>query len=759
VTGEARYVDDMPSPAGTLHALPVPSEHAHARLLAVDARDAMAVPGVVDVIVASDLVGENNVGPVFHDEPVLAGDTIHCVGMPVAIVVGTSLEACRRGVALVRVEVEELAALVDLDEAIEAGSFIGEPHVISRGVPDARIAAAPIRLSGEVRSGGQDHFYLESHCAVAIPGEGDTLTIHSSTQHPSEVQTLVAAVLGWGRHQVVVTCGRMGGAFGGKETQAAQFACMAAVGSVRQGRPVKVWLDRDTDMLTTGRRHPFRTRWQAGADEDGTLVGLVADLVSDGGWAADLSLAIVDRGLFHVDNAYFLSDVRLTGRVARTHKTSNTAFRGFGGPQGMVVIEHIMERVAAAAGLDPLEVRRRNLYAEGQTTPYGQKVEGFRLPRMIDELASGADLEARRIAVSTFNRDQVWRKRGLALTPVKFGISFTASFLNQAGAFLLLYADGTLQLNHGGTEMGQGLYTKMLAVAAHTLGVDLGRIRHMDTSTDKVPNTSATAASSGSDLNGAAVRDAASVLVGRLRAVAARMLGVGEDAIVVAADGVRPRFDGEWAWCGEGRGLGFAEICGQAYLDQTSLAVTGFYRTPDIAYDRTAGRGKPFHYFAYGVALSEVEVDGLTGEWRLLRVDVVHDVGDSLSPDIDLGQVEGAYIQGLGWLTCEELVFDGRGGLISHSPSTYKIPAIGDAPVQFNVRLLQDATQPDVVLGSKAVGEPPFMLAISAHAALSRAASAFVAGDVALPMPATTEAILMSIEAARGADSTQEAGQ
>jgi xanthine dehydrogenase large subunit len=753
VSGEARYVDDLPSAPQALVGLVLGSTEARARITGRDRSRALQVPGVHAVLFASDLPGENNVGPVIHDEPVLAADEVFCVGQPVAAVIADTMAAARKALQAIEITYEPLPAIPDLKAGIAAKSFIGEDHVIERGHVQETLASAPHRLTGSSESGAQDHFYLETQAALAIPGEDRQITIWSSTQHPSEVQTLVAGVLGWGRSRVTVECPRMGGGFGGKETQAAAWACLAAVAAMRLSRPVKLWLDRDSDMSFTGRRHPFHTDYDVGFDDDGRILALSADLYADAGWAADLSLAILDRGLFHMDNAYWLPNVRLCGRVVRTNRVSNTAFRGFGGPQGMVVIERIVEAVAQHLGLDPLEVRRRNFYGASphDRTPYGQQVTDFRLHRIVDALSKQSELAARKQAVADFNTANTWRKRGIALTPVKFGISFTASFLNQAGAYVLLYADGTVQLNHGGTEMGQGLYTKMLQVCSHALGCPLQDIVHVHTSTGKVPNTSATAASSGSDLNGAAVQSACRQLVERLEPVAAELLGASTEEITIAADfaGERPDKDGvpAWAWTDDGS-VTLAEVATAAYLQQIQLSAAGFYRTPDIGYDRAKGQGKPFHYYAYGAAVSEVEVDALTGQWRLLRVDILHDVGSSLSSDIDKGQVEGAFVQGLGWLTTEECVFDDAGKMVTHSPSTYKIPAIGDVPVDFRVHLLDRAEQPGVVYGSKAVGEPPFMLAISTHTAISRAAHAFhpSAPWVPVDVPATNEAILSRIE-------------
>jgi len=755
VSGEARYIDDLPSPPGLLVGAILGSSEPRGRITRKDRSGALAVPGVHAVYFAEDLPGANNVGPVVHDEPLLAVDEVFCVGQPVAFVVAESYAACRAAIAAIEVEIEALPALTDIEQGIAAEAFIGDTHVIERGQVDVSLFEAEHRLSGSLSSGGQDHFYLETQAALAIPGEDRSVTVFSSTQHPSEVQTLVAAALGWGRSRVTVDCPRMGGAFGGKETQAAPWACLAAVAATRLCRPVKMWLDRDSDMSHTGRRHPFSSTYEVGFDGEGRILGLKAELFADAGWATDLSLSILDRGLFHIDNAYWLPNVRITGKVVRTNRISNTAFRGFGGPQGMVVIEQLMEGIAEHLGLNPLAVRRANLYGDAprDRTPYGQAVGDFRLPRLIDTLSERAALVERRAEVARFNGQNSWVKRGIALTPVKFGISFTASFLNQAGALVLLYGDGTVQLSHGGTEMGQGLYTKMLQVCSHALGVPLRDIVHQATSTAKVPNTSATAASSGSDLNGEAVADACRKLVSRLKPVAAELLGCAEEALCLAAEstGEIPESEGQpaWAWCGE-RSVRLSEVASAAYMRQIQLSAAGFYRTPELGYDRAAGQGKPFHYFTYGAAVSEVEVNGLTGEFRLRRVDIVQDVGDSLSEDIDRGQVEGAFVQGMGWLTLEELVFDARGMLLTHSPSTYKIPAIGDVPDAFNVHLLEHAHEPGVIYGSKAVGEPPFMLAISVHTAISRAVAAF-GKPVTVPIPATNEAILVAVEEARSA--------
>lgn len=756
-SGEALYVDDLPTPPGTLTGLVIASPHAHARVGRRDATRALALPGVHAVFFAQDIPGHNDICPVkgVNDEPLLAMDEVHCIGQSVALVLAESAALCRQAAALVTVEYEVLPACLSIREAIEKGWFLPHPsnhpapHMIRRGEPEAALLSAPVRIQGECMTGAQDHFYLETQVTLAVPEEGGAMRLWSSTQHPSEVQEKVAEVLGVRRHQVTVEVPRMGGGFGGKETQAAPFAALAALGAHHTQRPVKVWLNRDQDMEQTGKRHPFWAKYDAGFSEDGKLLAIKADLVSDGGWSNDLSHAILDRALFHLDNAYFLPNVEVMGRVAKTNQPSNTAFRGFGGPQGMYVMEEVLNRVAERLGMDPAEVRRKNYYREApeHRTHYEQPVEGNRLPRLHAELMESSEYAKRRAEIDQFNASSRWTKRGIGFQPVKFGISFTTSFLNQAGAFVVIYADGTVQLNHGGTEMGQGLHTKMRAVAAHELGVPVEHVRVMNTATDKVPNTSATAASSGSDLNGQAVKAACDVLRERLRPIAAKLLQV------EGSEAERIRFVGGKVFHpGKAQGsVSFEQVTSAAYLNQVSLSATGYYRTPDIAYDRLAGRGKPFHYFAFGTAVVEVEVSGLTGEHRMRRVDILHDVGSSLVPTIDKGQVEGGFIQGVGWLTCEEVLIDAKGRLLTHSPDTYKIPALGDAPEDFRVALLARAPQDNTIHGSKAVGEPPFMLAIGAVTALRHAIAAFGPPrmEVQLASPATPEAILRAVEAAR----------
>ena len=746
-SGAALYVDDLPEPVGLLHARPVVSSRAHARVVSIDPAQALAMPGVRAVLTARDIPGVNDISPVAHDEELLASDEVHCQGQPVAVVVADSFERARDAAKVVTVEYEDLPAIVDLAEAIEKESFSCPPHVIARGDVAKAIAQAELVVEGEVRSGGQDHFYLETQAALALLTERGDLYIHSSTQHPSEVQAKVAEVLGLGSHQVVVECPRMGGGFGGKETQAALPAALAALAAQRLGAPVKVRYDRDFDMAYTGKRHPWLSRYRAAFTREGDLRGLEVFTYSDGGFSLDLSKAVLQRCLFHLDNAYFIEHVRFEGRVARTNLPSNTAFRGFGGPQGTLVVEEVINAAAEMLQLDPAEVRRRNYYGEAprNIAPYGQEITHNRMQRIHTQLLASSDYEARRAEIERSNPTSRFVKRGIGFAPVKFGISFTTAMLNQAGALVLVYADGTVQLNHGGTEMGQGLHTKMLAVCAHELGVPVERIRVMNTSTDKVPNTSATAASSGSDLNGAAIRDACQTLKNRLRPVAAELID--------AADPGAIRFEGGRVYdaAHPERSAAFEQVTQKAWTDQISLAATGYYRTPGIHFDTERGRGTPFYYYAYGGAVVEVELNGLTGEHRMTRVDILHDVGSSLVPSIDIGQIEGGFIQGVGWLTCEELKLDDTGRLLTHGPSTYKVPAVGEAPLHFRVALLDEAPQPGVIGGSKAVGEPPFMLAIGTITALRHALSSFapVGAAIGLGLPATPEAILRAAETLR----------
>jgi xanthine dehydrogenase large subunit len=665
-------------------------------------------------------------------------------------VLGESLEAARLGAAAVEVELEPLPAYVTVTEAIAAGSFQGAQPQVARGDVEQALADAPRVFGGEIEFAGQEHFYLETQAALARLDDAGQIFIESSTQHPSETQEIVAHVLGLQSSEVTVQCLRMGGGFGGKEVQPHGFAAIAALGAVLTGRPVRVRLNRAQDITMCGKRHGFHASWRAGFDLDGHLLALDTTLTADGGWSLDLSEPVLARAICHVDNAYWIPNVRINGRIAKTHKTSNTAFRGFGGPQGMLVTEDILGRCAPLLGIDPGELRRRNFYGAGQTTPYGQPVRHpERMHDIWSRLIDTADVDLRQREVERFNAAHEHIKRGLAMTPVKFGISFNLTAFNQAGALVLIYKDGSVLVNHGGTEMGQGLHTKMLQVAATTLGIPLARVRLAPTRTDKVPNTSATAASSGADLNGGAVKHACEQLRDRLLVVAAGELGA-EPADVQIVDGVasvRGASDQTLAW---------DNLVRAAYWQRVQLSAAGFYRTEDLHWDTLSFRGTPFKYFAYGAAAAEVEVDGFTGAYRTLRVDILHDVGDSLSPLVDLGQIEGGFVQGAGWLTLEDLRWDGgdgpgRGRLSTQAASTYKLPSFSEMPERFNVALLPNATEEGAVYGSKAVGEPPLMLAFSVREALRQAAAAFGPDGVSVELasPATPEEVFWAIERAR----------
>jgi xanthine dehydrogenase large subunit len=744
VTGAAKYVDDLgPDTARLAHAWPVMAPHARARVLEIDGAAALRLPGALAVLTAADVPGENDTGPARRDEPLFPSE-VSFHGQAVAWAVADSEEGARAAAAAVRVRYEPLPAILTIEQAIAAESFLTERERMARGDARGALAAAPRRLRGELFMNGQEHFYLETQAALAFVDEAGNTFVQSSTQHPSETQEIVARVLGLPRHEVIVQCLRMGGAFGGKEVQANAWAAVAALAARKLGRPVRVRLTRAQDMILTGKRHPFLARYEVGFDGGGRLLALLLELWSDGGWSLDLSAPVLSRAMFHADNCYRLPDVEILGRVCHTNHVSHTAFRGFGGPQGMVAIEEIVDRVARSLGLPTETVRARNFYVAGDRTHYGQEVrDAGRIGRIWEELARSSAFDERRAEIRRFNAHNPHRKRGLAMTPVKFGISFTTAFYNQAGALVLIYKDGSVQVNHGGTEMGQGLHTKVQQIAADALGVPMASVRMMATRTDKVPNTSATAASAGADLNGAAVLAACETLRERLAEVAARALGVEPGAVAFEDGRVHA----------VGRELSFADVVGRAYLERVPLSATGYYRTPDIHYDRQSGTGKPFHYFAYGAAASEVEVDGFTGQYRLLRADIVHDVGASLSPLVDRGQIEGGFVQGIGWVATEELVWNGEGALATAGASTYKLPSLGECPPDLRVTLLERAHEPGVVHGSKAVGEPPLMLAISVREALREAVAAFgdAPPEVALALPATPEAVFWAIERVRAA--------
>ncbi|TBV00699.1 xanthine dehydrogenase molybdopterin binding subunit [Phytopseudomonas dryadis] len=746
VSGEALYVDDRLEFPNQLHVYARLSDRAHARILGIDTAPCYAVPGVARVITSVDVPGQLDIGPVLAGDPLLADGKVEYVGQVVLAVAADSLDNARKGAMAALIEYEELPPLLDVVEALGKRHFVLDSHQQRIGDADAALASAPHRLQGSLHIGGQEHFYLETQVSSVMPGEDGAMLVHCSTQNPSEVQKLVAEVLGIAMHKVVIDMRRMGGGFGGKETQAAGPACLCAVIAHLTGRPTKMRLPRLDDMLMTGKRHPFYVEYDVGFDASGRLHGLQLELAGNCGYSPDLSGSIVDRAMFHADNAYFLGNATINGHRCKTNIASNTAFRGFGGPQGMLAIEEIMDVIARHLGTDPLAVRKRNYYGKHtrNLTHYGQTVEHNLLQEMTAELEASSTYAQRREAIRRFNAGSPLLKKGLALTPVKFGISFTASFLNQAGALIHIYTDGSIHLNHGGTEMGQGLNTKVAQVVAEVFQVDIARIQITATNTDKVPNTSPTAASSGTDLNGMAARNAAEIIKQRLVAMLAGEYGVAHSEIEFRNGLVRA---GEHC-------LTFEAVAQKAHFNQVSLSSTGFYRTPKIHYDRDKANGRPFYYFAYGAACAEVLVDTLTGEYRLLRADILHDVGASLNPAIDIGQVEGAFVQGMGWLTCEELVWNDQGRLLSNGPASYKIPTVADVPADLRVKLVENRKNPeDTVFHSKAVGEPPFMLGIAVWCALKDAVASLADYRLQprIDAPATPERVLWGVQQMKAA--------
>ncbi|MEM9319895.1 MAG: xanthine dehydrogenase molybdopterin binding subunit [Pseudomonadota bacterium] len=782
VTGQARYVDDIPTPAGTLHLAFGLSSQARAKT-GLDLSHVRGAADVALVLGPDDLDPMPDCSPSAHDEPLLAQGEVFYAGHPLFIVAATSHLAARRAATLAKISYEPLPAILTIDDAIAADSRFEEgPRIYAKGDVDAALAAADTRIEGTLELGGQEHFYLEGQAAMAVPGEDGTMLIHASTQHPTEIQHKVADALGRPMMDVRVETRRMGGGFGGKESQGNHLAIACALVAARTGQSVKMRYDRDDDFLVTGKRHDFRVSYQAGFGRDGRILGVDFTQFARCGWAQDLSLPVADRAMLHADNAYLLPAARITSHRLKTNTQSATAFRGFGGPQGMVGIERVMDHAAHVMGLDPLALRRRNYYrapsgralgqvapaaatgagaagtgtrlssstgrsqsfggthspapvADENTTPYGMEVEDFVLHEMTEALAQESDYASRQATIASWNANQPVLRRGIALTPVKFGISFTLTHLNQAGALVHVYQDGSIVMNHGGTEMGQGLFQKVAQVAADRFGLQAGAVRITATDTGKVPNTSATAASSGSDLNGMAVKAACDTIAARIADVVAPKLQ-SEPAMVRFEDGMVRAGGAEMPW---------PEAVSAAYMARVSLSATGFYATPKITWDRIAGHGRPFFYFAYGAACSEVVIDLLTGENRILRTDIIHDCGASLNPSIDIGQIEGAFVQGAGWLTMEELVWDDAGRLKTHAPSTYKIPACSDRPDIFNVRLWDGANREDTIYRSKAVGEPPFMLGISVFSALSAACAAAGPNYPDLQAPATAEAVLDAV--------------
>jgi xanthine dehydrogenase large subunit len=744
VTGAARYLDDIANVPGTLEAALVLSPHAHARIRRIDLSRALAAPGVVAAIAAADIPGKNDIAPIRSNEPALAADVAQYEGQPVAAIAAATLDAARAAAKLVEIDYEPLPCVLSVEDAMAHESFVSPPQLMVRGEVEPALACAPHRLSGELRCGGQDHFYLEGQIALAVPGEAGEMQVWSSTQHPTEVQHGVAHLLGLPFNAVSVEVRRVGGAFGGKESQATIIAGIAAVLAWKARAPVKLRLPRDDDMRATGKRHPFLIRYDVGFDGEGRILALDLILAANGGNVADHTPAVLTRALCHADNCYFLPNIRFRGLPCKTNTVSNTAFRGYGGPQAMLAIETIIEAVARRIGLAVDVVRRRNFYGIGRNdvTPYGMKVEDNIIERVLDELDRAVDLVAWRRDIVSFNRASPVVKKGLATMLVKFGISFNRPALNQAGALVHVYTDGSVVLNHGGTEMGQGLFIKVAQVVAEVFQIDLDHVRVSATSTAKVPNTSATAASSGSDLNGMAAMNAAEEIKVRMTAVAAEHFAVPGSEIVFASNRV---------YAGN-RSLSFAELAVLAWEKRVSLSAAGFYRTPKIHWDVATNTGRPFFYFVYGAAAAEVAVDTLTGESRVLRAELVQDCGRSLNPAIDLGQIEGAFVQGMGWLTTEELWWDSDGRLRTHGPSTYKIPGSRDVPRIFNARILADAPNREAtIFRSKAIGEPPLMLAISVWLAIRDAIASLADHAFApcLDAPATPERVLAAIDELR----------
>lgn len=746
VSGEALYVDDRLEFPNQLHVYARLSDRAHARILRIDTRPCYEIPGVTIAITKDDVSGQLDIGAVAPGDPLLADGKVEYVGQVLLAVAADSLESARKAAMAAIVEYEDLEPVLDVVEALRKRHFVLDSHTHRIGDSASQLASAPHRLKGTLHIGGQEHFYLETQIASVLPSEDGGMLVYSSTQNPTEVQKLVAEVLGVPMNKIVIDMRRMGGGFGGKETQAAGPACLCAVIAHLTGRPTKMRLPRMEDMSMTGKRHPFYVEYDVGFDDDGLLHGIEMELAGNCGYSPDLSGAIVDRAMFHADNAYFLGNATINGHRCKTNTASNTAYRGFGGPQGMVAIEEVMDAIARHLGKDPLDVRKLNYYGktERNLTHYHQTVEHNVIHEMTAELEQSCEYAKRREEIRAFNATSPVLKKGLAMTPVKFGISFTSSFLNQAGALIHIYTDGSIHLNHGGTEMGQGLNTKVAQIVAEVFQVDIARIQITATNTDKVPNTSPTAASSGTDLNGMAAKNAAETIKQRLVDFLVHEYRVYPEDVAFKGGQVRVRE----------HYLSFEQVIQQAYVGQVSLSSTGFYRTPKIFYDRSKAAGRPFYYYAYGVACVEALIDTLTGEYRMLRADILHDVGDSLNPAIDIGQVEGAFIQGMGWLTTEELVWNDKGKLLTNGPASYKIPAIADMPSDLRVKLVENRKNPeDTVFHSKAVGEPPFMLGIAAWCAIKDAVASLADYKVQpqIDAPATPERVLWGIQKLRAA--------
>ncbi|MEE8366073.1 MAG: xanthine dehydrogenase molybdopterin binding subunit [Gammaproteobacteria bacterium] len=743
VSGEATYVDDIAELAGTRYLALGLSQRAHARIIDIDYAAVKAAPGVIAVFGAEDIPGVNDCGPIVHDDPILADGLVQYFGQPIFAVAATSVIEARKAVGRVVIEYEDLPAILDVREAKRRKSWVLLPARLRRGDAQAGLKKSSHRMSGEISVGGQEQFYLEGQISYAVPKEDGCIHLWCSTQHPTDMQHLVAHTLGLDLNQVVVEMRRMGGGFGGKESQSAIFACIASIAAYRLKCPVKLRLDRDDDMMVTGKRHGFHYEYEVGYDDDGLIQAVSIEMAAQAGFSADLTGPVVTRAVCHLDNAYYIKDVVIDAFSAKTNSQSNTAFRGFGGPQGAIAIEYIIDNIARKLGKDSLDVRKLNFYGKDDRniTPYGQRIEDNVIHELVAQLESSSDYWVRRTGIEKFNAENAILRKGLALTPVKFGISFNLVHLNQAGALVHIYTDGTVLVNHGGTEMGQGLHTKVAQVVALELGIDLSNVRATATDTSKVPNTSATAASTGADLNAKAAQDAARQIRNRLALFAMEQLG-GVASEVAFSDG---------QVSSGGQSMPFAELVNLAYQSRVQLWSDGFYQTPGLHWDAKTLQGRPFYYFAYGAAVSEVVIDTLSGEFKLLRADLLHDAGNSINPAIDLGQVEGGYIQGMGWLTSEELVWDADGRLTTHAPSTYKIPTISDCPEQFHIELYQNQCVEDTILRSKATGEPPLLLPFSAFFAIRDAIASVGQNQINPPLraPATPEAILDAVTAVR----------
>ena len=749
VTGQSVYVNDIEANRQLVGRV-VYSPEAHARISLIDTKAALKLNGVAAILTYKDIPGKNQMGPVIHDEPCLAEDEVQFIGQAIVLIAAETEEAAIKAEKLIRIEFEELETILGLHEAIAAGNLIAPPRIIECGNVEETLKSAPHIISGELETGAQEHWYLETQSALAIPGEGCEMLVHASSQNPAETQAIVAEVLGIAKNEVDVEVRRMGGGFGGKETQGNHVAAWTALLANATRRPVGIHLFRDDDQKITGKRHRFLSNYTIGFNDEGKILVYSVELNSDAGAATDLSRAILERAMLHAENSYFIPNAKIVGNAYKTNLPSNTAFRGFGGPQGIAVIETAIDKIARFLKKDPAEIRKLNFYGQGlrNITPYGEIVANNHLQVMFDQLLASSDYSNRRKAIAEFNHSHEFVKRGISLTPVKFGISFTTAFLNQAGALVHIYNDGTIAVNHGGTEMGQGLNTKIHGIAADEFGVSPEFIKISATNTSKIPNTSATAASSGSDLNGMAVKNAIDKLKSRLAEVALADLKVQLKNDSLKSDEIVFSDDTVFAASHPETKISFIDLVKRAYLNQVGLSATGFYKTPGIFYDRELGKGNPFYYYAYGMSVSEVEVDVLIGETKVLRTDILHDVGDSLNPDIDLGQIEGGFIQGLGWVTTEEIKWDKKGHLLTHSPDTYKIPTVNDIPLYFNVKLLEGHPNEGTIRKSKAVGEPPLMLAFSVWLAIKDAVSAVGNHEFepAFSLPATAEVVLLSIE-------------